>query len=317
MLSQEVENQNRKKAMLTSIGIHGAVFLLLFFLVVFRPPDPPITMSMYGVEVDFGVDDEGSGEIRSLAPANTNPPNPDARAGAPEQAEPEPRPESQLSPPPSEPTPEEPPLTTEDEESPVEIKEPPKIERPVLKKEEPRPQPPVTAAPPAPEQKPVEEKKVNQNALFTKKDGAGGLSNGTSDKLAGNNNGDDEGKLGDKGDPRGIMGGKNYEGDPGSGGGTGGGNGGRGPNANVQGWRLQYAPREKDPYDEGGRIVFVVKVDEDGNVVDATPRESTVSPEMVAFYKKQAMKMRFEPKEDNASPAPISTGTVTFTIVSN
>jgi hypothetical protein len=58
--------------------------------------------------------------------------------------------------------------------------------------------------------------------------------------------------------------------------------------------------------------VFVVKVDEEGNVVDATPRESTVSPEMVAFYKKQAMKMRFEPKEDNASPAPISTGTYLY-----
>jgi len=310
MLSQEIQNQNRRQALIVTIGIHAAVFALLFFLVVFRPPDPPITMSMYGVEVDFGVDDEGSGEIRSLAPANTNRPNPDARAGAPEESEPQPRPESRPSPPPSDPTPEEPPLTADDDESPVEIKEPPKIERPVLRKEEPRPQPPPSNVPPAPEQKPEEVKKVNPGALFTKKDGAGGLSEGTSDKLAGNNNGDDEGKVGDKGDPRGIMGGKNYNGTPGTGGGS-------GPAVNVQGWRLQFAPREKDPYDEGGRIVFVVKVDEDGNVVDATPRESTVSAEMVAFYKKQAMKMRFEPREDNASPAPISTGTVTFTIVAN
>jgi hypothetical protein len=88
MLSQEIENQNRRRALLVSVGIHAAVFALLFFLVVFRPPDPPITMSMYGVEVDFGVDDEGSGEIRSLAPANTNPPNPDARAGAPRSRSP-------------------------------------------------------------------------------------------------------------------------------------------------------------------------------------------------------------------------------------
>jgi len=315
MLSQEIENQNRRKALLTSIGIHAAVFLLLFYLVVFRPPDPPLTMSMYGVEVDFGVDDEGSGEVRSLAPANTNPPNPDARAGAPEESEPEPRVESRPAAPPA-PVREEPPLTADDNESPVEVKEPPKIERPVLKKEEPRPEPPAKNAPPAPEQKPVEEKKVNPNALFTKKDGAGGTGNGTSDKLAGNNNGDDEGKVGDKGDPRGIMGGKVYSGDPGTGGGSGGGSGG-GPAVNVSGWRLQYAPREKDPYDEGGRIVFVVKVDEEGSVVDATPRESTVTPEMVAFYKKQAMKMRFEPKEENTSPAPISTGTVTFTIVAN
>jgi outer membrane biosynthesis protein TonB len=176
----------------------------------------------------------------------------------------------------------------------VEIKEPPKIERPVLRKEEPRPETPPSTTPPAPEQKPEPEKKVNPSALFTKKNGAGGLSEGgTSDKLAGNNNGDDEGKVGDKGDPRGIMGGKNYSGDPGTGGGSGGGSGGAA--ANVQGWRLQFAPKEKDPYDEGGRIVFTVKVDEEGNVVDATPRESTVSPEMVAFYKKQAMKMRFEP----------------------
>jgi outer membrane biosynthesis protein TonB len=306
MLTPEVQSQNRKKAMVTTVAIHASVFLLLFFLVVFRPPDPPITMSMYGVEVDFGVDDEGSGEIRSLAPANTNPPNPDARAGAPEESVPEPREESRPAAP--APTPEDPPLTADDKESPVEIKEPPKIERPILKKEEPRPETIAKNTPPSPEQKPVEEKKVNPNALFTKKDGAGGLSDGTSDRTAGNNNGDDEGKVGDKGDPRGIMGGKNYSGTPGTGGGS-------GMGVSIQGWKLQYAPREKDPFDEGGRIIFVVKVDEDGNVVDASVRETTVSPEMVAFYKKQAMKMRFEPKEDNASPAPISTGTVTFTIV--
>jgi outer membrane biosynthesis protein TonB len=236
MLSEEIQNQNRRRALVVSVGIHAVVFALLFFLVVFRPPDPPITMSMYGVEVDFGVDDEGSGDIQSLAPANTNPPNPDARAGAPEESEPAPRPESRPSPPAADPTPEEPPLTADDAESPVEIKEPPKIERPVLRKEEPRPETPPSPTPPAPEQKP-EEKKVNPGALFTKKDGAGGLSDGTSDKLAGNNNGDDEGKVGDKGDPRGIMGGKNYRA-PGTGGGS-------GTAVNVQGWRCSMPPRKR------------------------------------------------------------------------
>ncbi len=246
MLSSEIDSRNRRKAFFISVGVHAAVLAILVFLVVFRPPDPPLTMTMYGVEVDFGVDDVGSGEVRSLAPANTNPPNPDARAGAPEESEPKPREESQPSPP--EPVKEEPPLTANDEESPVEMKEPPKIERPVLKKTEPAP--PVTSPQPAEEKKAEPEKpSVNPNALFTKKNGAGGLNDGTSDKVAGNNNGDDAGKVGDKGDPRGIMGAKNYSGTPGTG-------GGNGPAYSIRGWRPSYIQREKDTYDEIGKIVL-------------------------------------------------------------
>jgi outer membrane biosynthesis protein TonB len=317
MLSQEIENQNRRRALVVSVGIHVAVFALLFFLVVFRPPDPPITMSMYGVEVDFGVDDEGSGEIRSLAPANTNPPNPDARDGAPEESEPEPRPESSPSPPPTEPTPEEPPLTADDEESPVEVNEPPKIERPVLRKEEPRPEPPPSSTPPAPEQKPEEVKKVNPSALFTKKNGAGGTEGGTSDKLAGNNNGDDEGKVGDKGDPRSKMTSNNFEGDPGSGGGSGGGTGG-GFTSDVNGWKPNFSSFEKDPSDESGKIVFQIRVNDEGVVVTVVPIESTVSPRVVEFYRQQLLnKKKYNPRDEDTDPAPVTPGRVEIRVRTN
>ncbi len=300
MISSEIDAKNRRRAFLLSVGIHAAILTLLVFLVVFRPPDPPITASMYGGEVDFGVDDVGSGEVRSLAPANDNPPNPDARAGAPEEAEPQPRAESNPTPP--EPVAEEPPLTADDEESPVEMKEPPKIERPILKKTEPKPVPPVATPKPAEEKKAEPEKpKVNPNALFTKKNGAGGLSDGKSDRVAGNNNGDDEGKVGDKGDPRSRMTSSNYSGDPGKGGGTGGGDGGGGFAANVPGWKLDYAPREKDPSDETGQITFTVVVNENGKVLNASIKQSTVSPEVAAFYKNQVYKMKFSRKDmDNA-----------------
>jgi outer membrane biosynthesis protein TonB len=298
------EAKNKRTAAIIALAVHGIFILICLFFFTFLPPEPPIAEG--GIEVDYGLDDEGSGEVRSLAPANTNPDNPDAKAGAPQT---QPEPEQQSYTPPA-PVKEEPVITSE-EESPVEAEDKPPVTKPTPRPVEPKREPVVQKEDkPEPKKPAPEQPKVNKDALFTKKPGAGGLNNGTSDKVAGNNNGDDVGKVGDKGDPRGIMGGKNYEGTPGTG-------GGNGPSYNIRGWRPDRRITETDNSSETGKIVFEIKIDEEGKFLSAKVLETTVSPSVVAFYKERIQKLTFTPTNDNSVPAPISTGTITFIIKSN
>lgn len=295
-----------------------------FFLIGWRAPDPPLPD--YGVEVNFGIVDAGSGEIQSLAPANTNPANENAKKGDPEpqpeviESQPQPVPENKVV----EKTPEaetedEPLLAPEEVESPVVVKKK-EIEK---KREEPKEEPVVTketeqkreevVVKKAPEKKEEPKPLINNSALMTsKKEGAGGTKEGTSDKLAGNNNGDKPGAVGDQGNPEGKLEAKALYGTPGGGGGGGTG----GASYNIRGWNWDSKPQVKDNSDESGRIVFQVKIDEDGRIISVVPVEKTLSPAVVAFYKKEVEKLTFSPTSENTVPAPISTGTITFIIKS-
>ncbi|MDZ7898848.1 MAG: hypothetical protein U5N85_12615 [Arcicella sp.] len=56
---------------------------------------------------------------------------------------------------------------------------------------------------------------------------------------------------------------------------------------------------------------FRIKVDGDGDVVDVTQIESTVSPAVAQQYKRAVQRTKFKPTSDGDKP-DISTGTVTF-----
>ena len=162
-----------------------------------------------------------------------------------------------------------------------------------------------------PEKKPDPKPVVNNDALMTpnpKKDGAGGNEGGTSDKVAGNNNGDKTGKVGDQGNPEGKLEAKALYGTPGGGG------GGTGPAYNIRGWMPDSRPNVNDGSDESGRVVFQVKIDDEGRIISVVPIEKTVSPAVVAFYKREVEKLTFSPTSENTVPAPVSTGTITFII---
>lgn len=53
-----------------SAGIHGLIFLALFFIVAWRAPDPPLPE--YGIELNFGLDDQGSGDVQPDEPVGEN-----------------------------------------------------------------------------------------------------------------------------------------------------------------------------------------------------------------------------------------------------
>src|SRR6478609_9554161 len=60
------EKKNRNIGLIASAGIHGVILLILFFLVAWRAPDPPLPE--YGIQLNFGLDDQGTGDIQPEEP---------------------------------------------------------------------------------------------------------------------------------------------------------------------------------------------------------------------------------------------------------
>lgn len=61
------ESKNKKIGMLVTLGVHAVLFLLFFFMLAWREPDPPIPE--YGIELNFGLDNTGSGQSPQPKPA--------------------------------------------------------------------------------------------------------------------------------------------------------------------------------------------------------------------------------------------------------
>ena len=307
MVSAQAQRKDRNIALTASLVLHALILLLLALFVSWGAPDPPLSAG--GVELNFGLDPAGFGDVQTLAIPNDSK-NRDSKPGAPKtRVTPTPVKE-ESTPEPVQKTPD--PLTTE-EESPVEIaakkveKPEEKIERPVEKPTERKVEP---AAKPV--EKPVAKKPeptVDQRAVM---DGNGG-NGGNKNAPAGNNNGDKPGTVGDQGDPRGTLNGKALYGDPGSGGGSGGG-AGAGSAISITGWVPDFKPKIDKDLAEEGKVVFRVKIDDQGNIQSVVLVEQTVGPATVALCKKEVEKLTFSPASDNPNPAPTSTGTVTFII---
>ncbi len=290
------ETTNQRVGIAASVVLHATVLLLCFFFVTWSPPNPPLPD--YGVELNFGVDPEGFGDLQTLAPANDAENAQDAKPNdITRVSEPEPQPEvAKSTPAPA--VEEEPDVASEDVQeidSPVEvpIKKPeaPKkpVEKPVVRAENPKP--------------------IQAPSYTPEKQEEGGRGNkGTSSQLAGNNNGDRPGKVGDQGDRRGTLDGKALYGNPGKGGGS---------SLDMAGWIWDKRPDQTDASTEEGRIVFRIKVDEEGNLISVSTLEKTVSPSVVSFYKKQIEELTFTKTRDNVSTASESEGTITVIVRSN
>ena len=65
------EKKNDRWGIGISLGIHAALLLLFIFMLARKEPFPPLPE--YGIEVSFGLEEAGSGDIQPTVPANTNP----------------------------------------------------------------------------------------------------------------------------------------------------------------------------------------------------------------------------------------------------
>lgn len=177
------ENANRYKSAGITIGIHLLLLLACAYLFGVKPPNPPLPD--YGVEVNFGLQTEGFGDVQGVGPAaetatDVAQTTATSSSEAPQDASPaEVNTSSDV----------DNIRTTTNTESPLAIKET------------------NTASKPKETGTGTAEKNVKPAVEYSGNPAAGG-----------NNNGNKAGTVGDMGNPNGDMSSLNYEGNPGKGG---------------------------------------------------------------------------------------------------
>ncbi|MEJ1239945.1 hypothetical protein WBG78_17530 [Chryseolinea sp. T2] len=323
MEEERLNKKNRVVAALTTAGLQGLLMIALIMLVAWTPPDPPWEAQGGGVELNFGLDDEGFGDLQPTEPVGNRgtqeeaPRRQEEPASTPEVKE-QPQPEVKQPAPVAEAKEVKPEVAekNDDPESPVLVKEkkPEEKKPPVEKPVEKIPEKVVEKAP----EKKVEEKKpeaptVDSKAVFKPKEQTA-AGTGESGEKAGvlGNHGDDKGKVGDKGSPEGKLDAKALYGSPGSGGGTGGGSGVSMSGFNGFDWPKVQTPTLPD--DAYGVYEFIVKVDENGDVISVKPLQRGLSLEAERKLREMIEKLVFVPKGANL-PAQ-SEGKITFRVVS-
>ena len=230
MSEAQKEKKNKRIGAIISVGSHVAVLLLFLFMVAWRAPDPPLPE--YGIELNFGLDDAGSGEVQpepETTPAETESQEEAEPDGKEEPIEEEVVEQQEIETPVEEVTP-----IHSEHESPDVVEEKPekKVEEPVEKKEE-------EVKEEAPKLPPV---------LYpNNKTGSGGK-DGDAKDAQNANQGDKTGAVGDQGDKDGS---ENL------------GNGGIG--LNTEGWVASSDIRPDVP-PVSGKIVLRVTIDEKGEV---------------------------------------------------
>jgi len=276
------EKKNEKIGLFISLSIHGILLLLFFFLLAWKEPFPPIPE--YGIELNFGLDNSGSGNIQQ---ENTEPLPINQESQAQEKTIKSEELESTEETIAGE-VPEE--TVAESVEDVIETVESPDVR--VNESED---------APPAVEEIIESQEAVQNNQVIEEP-----VTDVTTP--AGNNQGDDVQEVGDKGDPKGEIDERSLYGNPGA--------GSDGASLDMAGWMWDELPRPNDQSDEIGRIVFEIKVDADGYITSINRIQSTVSPAVESIYRSEIEQLTFH-KIGAANAPRQSFGRITFIIKSN
>ncbi len=287
--SNSLERKSRIQSAIITVVIQVLLFLAFYFMVVWEQPNPPTPT--YGLELNLGFSDFGSGEPSDLSPNSSE--IPVNEAPAPGEIAPPTQPASSAS-------------------NAAASKAKPHTYQAV--NTQPSPIKGETVATPSPvkeeakeasnNQKVVEQPKLDQRAVF----GAGGKSGKGSNPTSASGQGNTK-VSGDQGKPTGTVDGRALQG-AGSGKGM---EGGAGYSLDLAGWDFASRPSINDRVStRNGRIVFKITVDGSGKVVQALPLEYNVSNEVLAYYRQVVNQLDF--KKSGGSPAEFSNGKITFVI---
>jgi outer membrane biosynthesis protein TonB len=298
------------KAAGISVVLYSLILLSLYLIkIAYEPLEEPIPM---GVDLNYGVDLVGSGDIQTTNKANPSKNNYDVKPAENKVI----TPTKVVATKPVAPAVKTPPspskILTADEDSKVTIKKPSETTKPSAKPslETSKTTTTKTATNSTP---PQPQRTVDNGSLFKKPSSGTSGSNGTtgtSSGVGGNNNGDGKpGEVGDKGDPRGTLDGKSLYGNPGKGGGS------SGASVSISGWKNK-GPLNipKDNSSETGRIRFKVVIDETGEVIAISVQESSLSPSITNYYKEQIKRKLKANLIPEGNPNGNSNGTITINI---
>jgi outer membrane biosynthesis protein TonB len=308
----KIEKDSKRKSAIITIILNILLLLAFYFIVVWKQPIPPLPT--YGLELNLGFTETGSGNRNSPnAPSET--PTESVEQAAPgevaqavtQPATPAPSPKTETAKPKAASKPAANQAVTT-KPSPIRGEEKAFVE---TKKPEPtKTEPAKTVTTPAKSeaeqttQKAPEKPKIDQRAIF----GAGGTSGKSSTPASGGAQGNSNAK-GDEGKPTGTVDGRAIMGE-GSGKGTA---SGSGYSLDLAGWDFASRPTINDRVStRNGKIVFKITVDDSGRVVQAVPLEYNVSNEVLAYYRQVVNQINF--KKSGGTAADFSTGKITFVI---
>lgn len=287
MSEDQKEMKNKQIGAIVSVGSHVAILLLFLFIVAWRAPDPPLPE--YGIELNFGLDEAGSGDEQpepNTPPAETESEEEATPDGMDEPIEEEVVEQQEVTQTPVE---EVTPVISEQESPDVVDKQPEKtVEEPVKEKEE---------------EVKEETPKLPPVLYPNDKTGSGGKE-GDVNEAQNANQGDKSGAVGDQGDKDGTVDSRALYGNAGGGGGT---------SLQMSGWYWDAEPKPNDTSSESGKLVFQIVIDDKGNIVRVKTLETSVSPTVEKIYKDAVMRLTFS-RTAGASVAATSTGTITFVI---
>jgi outer membrane biosynthesis protein TonB len=237
--------RNKRIAFAVTLGFHGLLLLLLFFLAAWRAPNPPLPE--YGIELNFGLDDQGGGDIQPETPVSADVSTEKTEEKSEEASKPEEQQAEEIKE-----VKNEVPVVSK-EESPVVVKEEKKLTESVKPKES---------------EKPKKVESISKESEKTKETTASNTQQKSDVKKVGDNalsQGDDPGKVGDKGNPQGKLDAKALYGK------QGGGANGDGFGLSMSGWAWADSPKTPDlPDNDDGRIEFEIECDADGEIVRIT-----------------------------------------------
>ncbi|MBP9926841.1 MAG: hypothetical protein KBF45_12745 [Cyclobacteriaceae bacterium] len=288
-MNEQQERKNKRIAMITSVGIHGLLLLAFMLMMAWRAPNPPLPE--YGIELNFGMDEQGGGEIQ-----------PETSPGVQKEADQPKEEQTEAAQPVEEQVKEE--VESEKTEEPVVSK----IESPVkVKEEKPKTEsvkeakekvvetkPKVTPTEEVKKEEKKETKVSEQKGSDTKK-GDPTTSQG------------DDGKQGDKGKPEGKLDAKALYGQQG-----GGANGDKGFGLSMSGWVWANDPKIPSlPDNEEGRIEFEIECDSDGDIVKITTIQRGLSAQAEKLLREEIQKSSLMKTSDGKAPER-SKGRVVF-----
>ena len=262
------ETKNKRIGVFTSLGIHGTLFLIFFFLTAWRAPNPP--NPEFGIELNFGLDNQGSGDVQPETPVGEES---DQQSEETKQQPSEAQPE-EVKPELKEKVKEISPDKAKEEtvsklESPVTVKEKKKEVKAETKNEK--------TSDPNLKEKRVAEYKKEEKKEATTTDG--------SKKGDPGNQGDDNKKIGDKGSSEGKLDAKALYGTQGGGG------GGDGFGLSMSGWAWADQPKVPElPDNENGKVIFEIECDESGEIIGITTVERSLSPKSEQILKEEIRK---------------------------
>jgi len=305
-MQEKHEKKNQRTGIIVSLTVHALLLLIFAFLLAWKEPNPPIPE--YGLELNFGLDEVGSGDIQ---PESTNE---ESESSVEQEEVNETLPEEQTEPVETESEPVE---ETAEPEAPIESNEVPeeavvsKAVSPDVRKEEAakvaEPQPLKEEKPKEVKKEAVAEKKVTP--VETKKESTEKPSGGVASdkKVVASSQGDNAETKGDKGSKEGTVDARSLYGTPGGGGGA---------SLDMAGWAWEEVPKPKDTSNESGRLVFEITVDESGEVIGIKTLERGVSAAVASIYEAEVRKLYFQRNPPESPAPPKSTGKITFIIKS-